>query len=108
MNERTGSLIAGGTAFLANAVPSAPTGGFEGWIPVIVQSGALGLLAFVLWHIFAKFIPHLLDSNQKMMTDMGRILDEQRKDFQDALKEHRQETKETMKSVVDALEGLKK
>lgn len=101
------SAIVGGVAFMGNVLGSA-TSGIEGWIPLLVQSGAIGLLAFVIWHVFAKFIPALQQSHKETHENMGRILDEQRKEFLTTLRDHRQETSAALKDLASALREMRK
>jgi len=91
--------------FFANAIPSAVSG-VEGWFPILIQSGALGLLAFVLWNVFSVFRA-MQDGNRDAIKDLGRILDEQRADFAEALKEHRSETREAMREFAQAIRDRK-
>ena len=105
IQERGGSFILGSITFLANAIPSVAAG-IEGWFPVLVQSGALGLLAFVLWNLFG-FIHRMQEGSKESIKDLGRILDEQRTDFAEALKEHRAETREAMREFVLSLRDKK-
>jgi hypothetical protein len=85
------SIGAGTIAFLGNATITGGTsaGTFEAALPILVQSGAVGLLSFVLWHIFAKFIPRLMDSHEAALKAYREELAEARKAFADALREIR-------------------
>ena len=91
MTEHGGSITVGAGAFLANALSTA-SNGIEGWVPLLVQSGAIGMLAFVLWHVFAKFIPRLMDAQHDAL-----------KEFRSEAAEMRREFKETLKEAIDQL-----
>lgn len=91
MNDLSAKIIGGGV-FLANAFGTSATG-VESWIPVFVQSGAIGLLAFVLWHVFSKFIPRLLDSQEAALKHFREETAAMRSDFKETLKQAIQEAK---------------
>lgn len=59
---------------------------------IILQGGAYGLLACVLLYVFKVLIPGILTLFEKTLT-------EQRKDFLEALKEHREELKRIMETL---------
>ena len=59
---------------------------------VIIQGGAYALLACVLLYVFKVLIPGILALFEKTLT-------EQRKDFLEALKEHREELKRIMETL---------
>jgi hypothetical protein len=91
MNDLSAKMI-GSVAFLANAIGSGATG-IESWIPAFVQSGAIGLLAFVLWHVFTKIIPRLIDALMEAIKHFREETAAMRADFKEALKEAIQEAK---------------
>ena len=91
MNDIPAKAI-GGVAFLANAIGYSASG-VESWVPVFVQSGAIGLLAFVLWHVFSKFIPRLLDSQEAALKHFREETAAMRADFKETLKQAIQEAK---------------
>lgn len=81
------SQAVGGTAFIANAASGIASTNMESWVPVIIQSGAIGLLAFVLWHVFTKIIPKLIDAQNEALKNFREESHEIRKEFKETLKE---------------------
>lgn len=105
MHEQIQATAFGGVIASANAIASVASG-TEGWFPVVIQSGAIGLLAFVLWHVFAKFIPSLQADNRETLNKMSLLLDNQRKEFTQTIKEERAESQAARREQNDAIREL--
>lgn len=85
--DRIGGAVVSAGTFLANAIPSVANAGFDSWIPIIVQSGAVGILAFIIWQVFTTFIPRLLDAHEKTLEKNREEMAIQRREFLEAIKE---------------------
>lgn len=85
-----------GSQMLAQAVPNE-------WVNLLVQGGAVALLAIVLYHIFAKIIPALMAQRQKETQEfveaLKRITELHAASMDRARLEHRAEVAEIHKEA---------
>lgn len=72
-------------------------------IDSVIQAGALGIVAWVIFYVFSKLIPKMMDSFTSSLTA-------QTDSFKQALTEQRQEFKEINENLrvvhIDALKGI--